>query len=811
VTTSAQAAPSGDAPRWRREIALPRWLVPRDLAALGALAVVVGVLCWPVIARAHVYYERDVHLYLYPHAEAFVRVLAQGSLPLWNPYVAFGEPLLANPQMQVFYPPTWMHLVMEPWTWYAAFVVTHLLFTSAGAYYLARRLRASRLAAFLAGAGWVASGPLLSLVNNAHHLTGAAWMPWVVAGTDAALASPSARRVCAAAAAVALQVVAGSADMCVLAALLAVANALRHGERDRLIGLRNQALIRTGISVVALGLGLSAAQWVATLEVAGRSSRFDQPERIRTYWSTHPGNLVQAVLPVPLHELPLSASARAALYESREPFLLSLYVGLAAAVLVLLGAFETRAGRPIAVLLVVIVLIALGRHTPVFAAASTAIAPLRLLRYPVKALVAAALLWSLLAGLGLDALRSAARRHLRVAVLSVAAGVVALATAVAVLAGVQPDLWAPAFLQRSALDPPFAHAVVPVARRVAVAAGLGALALMAAALCGVTQRRRWLVRVAALAVVVDLLFANRDLNRTCAPELMAWRPPAVDAVRASDGRRAYSYDYFVSTRGRASLPHPPYALAAAPPDPVVGAVALRGALYPSVLAQWGVESSYDLDQQGLFPTEMAILSRFLRIVEETPAHLKLLRMGAVSRLAALHTVGLEDLTPVATIPTLLRAPLRVYEVPDPVPRAYAVGGVRRADGDEALAVLQDSGFDPAREVILADAETVSAPPSPPGRCRVIRWSPDRMTLEADMDRPGHVVLVDTYDPGWRTSVDGQPVPLLRANVAFRAVAVPAGRHVIDSTYRPPAVGLGLALSVTTAAIAAAVAWRRRGR
>src|SRR5205085_11894918 len=138
----------------------------------------------PVLAQGRVYWERDVHLYLYPHAEALVRVLAQGSLPLWNPYVAFGEPLLANPQMQLLYPATWLHLLMRPWTWYSGFVAAHLFFAAAGAYLLARRLGLTRPGAFVAAAAWVTSGPLLSLVNNAHHFTGAAWIPWVVAAAD---------------------------------------------------------------------------------------------------------------------------------------------------------------------------------------------------------------------------------------------------------------------------------------------------------------------------------------------------------------------------------------------------------------------------------------------------------------------------------------------------------------------------------------------------------------------------------------------------------------------------------------------------
>ena len=48
-----------------------------------------------------------------------------------------------------------------------------------------------------------------------------------------------------------------------------------------------------------------------------------------------------------------------------------------------------------------------------------------------------------------------------------------------------------------------------------------------------------------------------------------------------------------------------------------------------------------------------------------------------------------------------------------------------------------------------------------------------------------------------------------ANVAFRAVAVPAGRHVVVMRYRPPAVLEGLALSVVASLLAAAILLRGR--
>ena len=84
-----------------------------------------------------------------------------------------------------------------------------------------------------------------------------------------------------------------------------------------------------------------------------------------------------------------------------------------------------------------------------------------------------------------------------------------------------------------------------------------------------------------------------------------------------------------------------------------------------------------------------------------------------------------------------------------------------------------------------------------------------------MDSPaeGYLVLSDPFYPGWRAELDGSPAEILRANYAFRAVAVPAGSHTVTMTFRPASWIAGLAISLATlAALAAAgFVWLRRRR
>ncbi len=57
-------------------------------------------------------------------------------------------------------------------------------------------------------------------------------------------------------------------------------------------------------------------------------------------------------------------------------------------------------------------------------------------------------------------------------------------------------------------------------------------------------------------------------------------------------------------------------------------------------------------------------------------------------------------------------------------------------------------------------------------------------VEVDSPKAGFVVLNDVWHPWWFGSIDGKPAEILRANVLFRAIQVPAGKHTVRFEFRP---------------------------
>jgi hypothetical protein len=789
-----------------------------DRLAAAVLALLVVALFRESILEGGVFYKRDIHLIWHPQVEGFVRAVASGALPLWDPSPAFGQPLLADPGAQVLYPPTWLNLLMPAWAYYTLFAFGHVLLSGIAFLALARHWGLSPPAALAGAAAWVLSGPFLSLVDLWHHFASAAWIPVVFLAAERAAASRRVRDALVLGLAIGLQVLAGSADVCAmtLAALAAWVALVHVRPRQWRQGL---PLLAGGALALAVAAALSSGLWLAALDVASRSSRRELAEAVRTYWSVHPAALVETLLAGIPGRLPLSASWRTAFFESREPFLASLYLGLPAVGLVAAAFAVPGAGagrrRALTVVGLVAAALALGRHAPFYDLVTTLVPPLRVLRYPVKAMVLVAFAWAGLVALGAEAWRRVApgRRWL-----------LAVAVPLAVLAG----LAAAAALTLATGQPPWRAwlaAGEPAPAALALARGIGreaALAVFVVALAAWRGRRGAgapaLAALASIVAVADLALAHPRPNPTAPVALYAHRPEVLAALGDPASARVYSYDYTETGRAERWLGRPAaHELERIPdgwrPD-AANALGLQMSLAPQTPGRWGVRQGFDIDLRGLQAEPLAGLTRLVRLVENRPGDvLRVLQVGAVTHVIGLHRVAGGLLRPVATLPSLFPDPVIVEATPDPLPRAYAVGGVRVADGIHGLMALIDPAFDPRREVVLPEGRPVTAPEGFRGHVRVVRESATRVLLDAELEADGWVVLVDGHDPGWRARVDGRPALLLRANVAFRAVAVPAGRHAVEMVYRPTAALAGLVVSGITCvalALAFALPLARRG-
>jgi hypothetical protein len=126
----------------------------------------------------------------------------------------------------------------------------------------------------------------------------------------------------------------------------------------------------------------------------------------------------------------------------------------------------------------------------------------------------------------------------------------------------------------------------------------------------------------------------------------------------------------------------------------------------------------------------------------------------------------------------------VYENPRALPRVLLATGWRRADFG---ALIEQGGWpdvDPRRTVLLEKPPAGFAGGAGAGSARIVRYRNTEIEIETDSPQGGILVLNDVWHPWWRASVDGKPAEILKANVLFRAVVVPPGRHAVRFSFHP---------------------------
>lgn len=133
----------------------------------------------------------------------------------------------------------------------------------------------------------------------------------------------------------------------------------------------------------------------------------------------------------------------------------------------------------------------------------------------------------------------------------------------------------------------------------------------------------------------------------------------------------------------------------------------------------------------------------------------------------------------------------IYENRDALPRVLFATRAFPADFERLVKDGRWPQFDPNDTVLLDQSEVPSyergetlSPARDYSSVRITRYENTVVEVAVDATEAGFVVLNDVWHPWWRAEVDGHPATILKANVMFRAVPVPAGRHHVRFEFRP---------------------------
>lgn len=141
----------------------------------------------------------------------------------------------------------------------------------------------------------------------------------------------------------------------------------------------------------------------------------------------------------------------------------------------------------------------------------------------------------------------------------------------------------------------------------------------------------------------------------------------------------------------------------------------------------------------------------------------------------------------------------VLENKNALPRAYQTSKVISLSDKESLKKLIDRDFLPKDITISSDItlnETGEILKSPIYK----EISNDHVQVKTDASINSMLIVLDNYYPGWQATIDSDITQIHKVNYTFRGVLVPAGSHTVDFYYRPKSLEYGAAITFFTGII-----------
>ncbi|MBN1813878.1 MAG: YfhO family protein [Anaerolineae bacterium] len=693
----------------------------------------------------------------------------RGQLPLWNPYLSSGLPFAANPQPALFYPPTWLALLMPVPKALGLIVVLHLWLAGVGMMAWLRSEGASKAGALLGGIVFAFSGYFFVRVQAGHLgvITTGTWLPFVLWAYRRAVTRRSWRLAVLGGLPVCLSILAGhTASFLYVALGLAVyvafcawegwrphpPTSLSSEERGR--GAQGgggevlSPLAWAGV-MLAVGLALAAAQVLPMVELVARSIRQAADYGFAVRFSWPPGHLVSLLVPnffgEPVHTgywgdgiydefifyvgvLPLLLALLALRLRHRlKPFLLTLGLG---ALLLAFGEYGALHRL-------------FYRFVPLFQSA----------RAPARAGFLFTVAAAALAGLLVTALTSISPEggEKRKRLLAPLKGSLILTVAgigsALVVAGFAAFAW-------GRESNPSAGQLYHLANQTAV---FVLFFLLSAALL-----RAWRAALLSRAVFLSLALGLVVLD------LWTFGGRAVQPVDVQES------DYW-------------RVVSQAVDDPQTARVLPWGL---NVVEQNG---GMPFGLRSVFGYDPLVLQRYEEFITSVPDPRA--RTYDLLNAGYLVTSAPQEFPDEPESPQLVLegSGVWVYERPRALPRAWVVPQVAVMDDAAVLARIHEPDFDP-RAVALVDAPLACEGEG--GEVEIVRYEGNR--IEVQVSGGGGLLIFSEVDyPGWRAEVDGRPAQLVRADYVLRAVCVPAGEHRVVLVYDPPLLKIGLAVTGLT--------------
>lgn len=770
-------------------------------AAVLALYTALYVLFFaPVLFRGRLLAPGDACFVSFPHFHTPWR--------LWSPFIFSGFPVMGDPQTMMWYPPAlFFGLLPNSWN---AFVVSAYVLASSFAYGYIRLLCGSRLAAAIGGLTYAMSGFFIAHLGHTNIIHSAAWMPLLIWSLEELRRGFSVWWLAAAAAAVANAVLAGQPQFAVYTLVLGAFYVLVMG-----CG-RTEALkyFATSLAAVSLGLGASAILLLPMAELQPLSRHTNLPFFVFAGYNLPARQFPQMLFPYifggfvnPLTGVGIPDISRGGgLTEANG------YMGLVPLVLVGIGWFTRRRERVANFWLgvaIFVLIAALGKETPLCQ---------MLFHVPVynkfrilpRHFFEFALALSVLASFGVTGL-TAMQLPQRIRALrwgtigSVALAALALGVFCAIYATGRYTKDVPADVARLSYYPWHNPSV------------LFQITVMIFALACLWY---WGLRPGRVSGALLVTAIVCDLGAF--GWFFEWHYDKVEPVIFRFPPQLASYQARLTRSGQRLFPLTAYGPSECAPPNRSQTWRIPSALghSPLVLSRYcdltGINSGGFSDYHCLDDCNQSLDLLGVRYVL-APLSIRMDGGAEVTAPVWRHFDHSDRWSQADHFCETV-----VFENRRALPRAWLVSQVKKVSASEGLHAIRQSAlpdgsyFDPRRVALVEQAVDfpTQEPDDPEARAKATEMESGRVVVQAHSAVPAFLVLSDTSYPGWRATVNGQPVRIIPTDYVLRGVVLPAGDSTVIFTFRPMSFYAGVSLTIVSLLAAIGMlAWdvRRRGR
>jgi hypothetical protein len=757
------------------------------------------LLLWRPLFAGEAFFWGTPLLQFVPWQRMTAEMWRAGHLPLWNPLVGCGAPLAANYQTAAFYPLNALHLFLPAEVALSWTTALHVALAGWGMYGWCRAVGLDRFPAFIGALAFSGSGFLVSRVALFPSM--AFTFPWLAVWlwrAEALMRNRRPRNALWLGLTLGLGLLAGHAQTAWYGGLMLAAYLVFRTIQQHLpLVIGHWSLI---VLSLAIGLGLAAVQLLPTAELVIQSQRAAGVDtNFAMTYSLWPWRLITFTAPDFFGNPGRGDYWGYATYWEDAG-----YVGVLPLLLAVGVAIGRKRGREAAwaglvrfwaACAALTLVLALGKNTPVFPFLFRHVPSFNLFQAPARWLAITTIALAALAALGAQSWPPGQRGRRRGG-LWVVVGIALLLGGLAGprLVPVMPSTFGPA-TARLGGTLAIAGALMHLRHSAAVwpkRIQLGSEDKTEAERSTYSTATWWRAAV-GIFVGLDLLLAGWPLNPTIDRSLYRGATTAAAVLHEEPGPvRVYwpadpthlNREYDAEQRVKFSyLNFKDFG-----PRDVSHWWEMREALLPNVGTLDGVAHANNFDP--------LLVGRHVDLLETAVEAPALLRVMGVTHVASDH-----PWTDGEKIGDRKLKTTTLYRLPDALGRAWVVPAARQVDADRMLATLADPSFDPTVEVLLEQPISGALSPTPSvGHQMTLQDSPNRVTIRAVLDAPGYLVLADTWSPGWRATVDGEPAEVLRANYAFRAIWLDTGEHNVEMVYRPTVALVGAAISLVVLAL-----------